>query len=583
MALLKDLTVFGATNLISDTFGNNIYANGFHHNAYNTNAYVLLAGGGVKALNTLATDHNHNNNTAQTAWGQQYVNVSGTLTTISGNMSSVGNIIPSGDNAQNIGSATNRWAKLYIGTADSYGSATKGIYWDAGVPKACTVAINSGTANKIAYYSSNNVISAATGKVGDTTKPIYLNDGVPTALSGSAGGSATPVYLNEGTITQLTETRGSSTQPVYLKNGELVQCTIDPEDRKVYQEYTSTDSWRGVLLTRLVDDHINESCTDTVAATNKFALQSSTGRMNLYGDIYIEKHTTSGIYKNIHGISIDATHYTNGSMVSFGVGTGDQITYRGIYDDTTSKWLIYGNGTNTILPYGNIGIGTTSPTEKLYVNNGYVYATGFKTSTNSAEYCLTSNGGHKRWVANDKTASTIVARDSSGNIYVNDVNTTADDMASTDFTKVYVSDSNFIKYVTKDKFAEAISGNDTITIAKSLTITEAWMDTGITTATSYFPKGNGTYIIQISHNDLGTDGKKSIYSGIITIFDGTNGTETEEIILHHASVGPPTKRLYIRIQQVSNSSSQGHAKIQIAASSSWGSQHQLTFKFRKMI
>ena len=41
---------------------------------------------------------------------------------------------------------------------------------------------------------------------------------------------------------------------------------------------------------------------------------------------------------------------------------------------------------------GNIGIGTTSPTEKLDVN-GYVKATGFKTSTGTANQALTANGG----------------------------------------------------------------------------------------------------------------------------------------------------------------------------------------------
>ena len=223
MALLKDLIVYGASRFIGDVLGSQIYGNGFHHNAHDTDTYFLLAGGGAKALSTIATnDHNHNGSTARTAWGQQYVNASGTLTSISGNMSSVGNIIPSGNNAQNIGSTTNRWAKLYIGTADSYGSATKGIYWDAGVPKACTVAINSGTTNKIAYYSDNTTISSWTSTTGGTVQPIYLNAGVPTALSGSVGGAATPVYLNAGTITKLTGTRGGNKQPVWLNGGEIV-------------------------------------------------------------------------------------------------------------------------------------------------------------------------------------------------------------------------------------------------------------------------------------------------------------------------------------------------------------------------
>lgn len=43
-------------------------------------------------------------------------------------------------------------------------------------------------------------------------------------------------------------------------------------------------------------------------------------------------------------------------------------TNRGIYDNTGNGWLIYTNGTNTMLPRGNVGIGTTTPEYKLDVN-----------------------------------------------------------------------------------------------------------------------------------------------------------------------------------------------------------------------
>lgn len=54
MALLKDLIVFGATNLNSDTFANHIYSNGFHHNSVNSDSYILLAGGGYKLESNLS-------------------------------------------------------------------------------------------------------------------------------------------------------------------------------------------------------------------------------------------------------------------------------------------------------------------------------------------------------------------------------------------------------------------------------------------------------------------------------------------------------------------------------------------------
>lgn len=40
-----------------------------------------------------------------------------------------------------LGSASYRWKSLFIGTADSYGSVTQPIYWNAGVPKATTYSL----------------------------------------------------------------------------------------------------------------------------------------------------------------------------------------------------------------------------------------------------------------------------------------------------------------------------------------------------------------------------------------------------------------------------------------------------------
>ena len=56
-------------------------------------------------------------------------------------------------------------------------------------------------------------------------------------------------------------------------------------------------------------------------------------------------------------------------------------TNRGVYDNTGNSWLIYTNGTNTMLPRGNVGIGTTTPGYKLEVN-GTLKATKFYLSSN---------------------------------------------------------------------------------------------------------------------------------------------------------------------------------------------------------
>lgn len=66
------------------------------------------------------------------------------------------------------------------GSSDSY------VLLGGGGHKALTdfakgnVTINSGTAGRLAYYSSASTIDDYSSKVGDTYKPIYMNNGVPT-------------------------------------------------------------------------------------------------------------------------------------------------------------------------------------------------------------------------------------------------------------------------------------------------------------------------------------------------------------------------------------------------------------------
>ena len=115
---------------------------GFYHSAIGSNSYVLLAGGSYKGL---------------------------------------------GDFAK--------------GNA---GSATKGVYVTGGTVTAMTYSLssnlNSGTADKLAYYSSANTLSNYTTTVGSAHQPVYMNAGVPTICSyySFLGTSQQPVVLVSG-------------------------------------------------------------------------------------------------------------------------------------------------------------------------------------------------------------------------------------------------------------------------------------------------------------------------------------------------------------------------------------------------
>lgn len=124
---------------------------------------------------------------------------------------------------------------------------------------------------------------------------------------------------------------------------------------------------------------------------------------------------------------------------------------------------------------------------------------------------------------------------------------------------------------------EELSNNLT-TITKSLNVTQAWMDTGITSTNL---PANGTYIVQVqvSAND-GTGSMWHCYnSGVMSWYrDGTNDTDTDEIILHRSGHAYG-KTIYLRTVMQSS----GVLKLQIGASAGIGAAYTYTFKFKRII
>lgn len=111
------------------------------------------------------------------------------------NIKVTSNINVTTNNKYNLGASGMRWAKVYVGGADSYGSTTKPIYWNAGVPTACSYelksTVNNGTASRMAYYSGTNAISSATS--------IYASD-TTLGINGTPGSYT--FYVKGGTYLQ---------------------------------------------------------------------------------------------------------------------------------------------------------------------------------------------------------------------------------------------------------------------------------------------------------------------------------------------------------------------------------------------
>lgn len=116
-----------------------------------------------------------------------------------------------------------------------------------------------------------------------------------------------------------------------------------------------------------------------------------------------------------------------------------------------------------------------------------------------------------------------------------------------------------------------------VTISKSLILKTAWIDTGIQGTNL----GTGSYIVQVSGmTSADTNTYNEIFTGFMSWYaDGTNSTDSNEVILHAAGHATNGRHLYLRtVRQAS-----GMLKLQVAFSADLTTATNVTFKFRKLI
>lgn len=340
-------------------------------------------------------------------------------------------------------------------------------------------------------------------------------------------------------------------------------------DQKVLQSATTTANFRPVILgytnTNTPSD-LSANVTQQVYTTTTIYAQPSTGSLwanKLYsgGKPVLTEHQSLANYvtlntaQTITGVKTfntnclqvsGSTNYTTillSKNTSINASLRDNIwrifhsngsgTDRGI-----SIWS-YGTGINNqVLSISAYNTGSTLANPGSAVNSLYmcgiiratstITGSGFVKNGSSDSYVLLGGGGHK---------------------LVSDFMLKTDELS-----------------------------NNLTTITKSLNVTQAWMDTGITSTNL---PANGTYIVQVQVNTNDSTGNMySCYSsGVMSWYkDGTNDTETDEIILHRSGHAYG-KTIYLRTVMQSS----GVLKLQIGASSGIGKAYTYTFKFKRII
>lgn len=306
-------------------------------------------------------------------------------------------------------------------------------------------------------------------------------------------------------------------------------------DQKVLQSATTTANFRPVILgytNTNTPSNLSANVTQQVYTTTTIYAQPSTGSLwanKLYsgGKPVLTEHQSLANYVTLNTAQTITGTKTFGSNIQFNGpqsihwNTGTYQQRISITDDSTANTSVFNfqQSTNTGTSWNNI--------LQIY-DNGILHANGYYKNGSSDSYVLLGGGGHK---------------------LVSDFMLKTDELS-----------------------------NNLTTITKSLNVTQAWMDTGITSTNL---PANGTYIVQVQVN--ANDSTGTMYncysSGVMSWYkDDTNDTETDEIILHRSGHAYG-KTIYLRTVMQSS----GVLKLQIGASSGIGKAYTYTFKFKRII
>ena len=180
--------------------------------AAGTNGQILALESGSPKWKDASSTHNHNGGAAKTAWGQTYVNASGALQTISGNMTSVGTITATGDNT--ITKENTDWAKFKAtnnnGSVSLGSSTNRGVYDET--KTQWIVATNTAGTNMWTAHSSSVKFGIGTDS---PTEKLHVIGNIKSSGSVLAG-----TYVEAGTYARI---KGGD---IYAGTASGAQCHL---------------------------------------------------------------------------------------------------------------------------------------------------------------------------------------------------------------------------------------------------------------------------------------------------------------------------------------------------------------------
>ena len=215
------------------------------------------------------------------------------------------------------------------------------------------------------------------------------------------------------------------------KGSTVSWCTqSDARGIEIKNTYTSGNLYitvlalYGTVTFAEVDDLSGTAVTDSMAMISSnvaSATKLHTAR-TIWGQSFDGSANVSGNMTGVGTISasgdIGVTKSSGATNVFVSNNKGkialQTDTNRGLWDYTSSKWLITTNGTNTWLPHGTVAIdGSAQTTYKLYVNgdvgvSGTFYATGNVSSNGNANFkgTLDVDGG---WIQVESSGEPYLA------------------------------------------------------------------------------------------------------------------------------------------------------------------------------